>query len=112
MYKLLFLLILLPFHPTEKKADSYSVEVYKKIELPYGTLDEGCYSTIDYIYERATLRPGKYSVTIDDYKGSLYEVEGTSYYLKFDYTPDKDEGVLDIETEGYYGTYYDKPDDN
>jgi hypothetical protein len=63
--------------------DSYSVdEVYKKIDLDYGTLDEDGQS-IDHVFIKSNLDAGTYEIDLTDGPGDLYEISGTDIYLKF-----------------------------
>ena len=63
--------------------DNYTVEeIYKKIDLDSGTLDEDGYE-IAYIYVKTELDRGDYKIDLTDGDGDLYEVKDTDIYIKF-----------------------------
>lgn len=89
--------------------DSYTVDqFYKKLDLDYGTLDESGYS-IDYIFVKTDpdLDSGLYEIEITDGPGDLYEIKGTSLYVKFrgyyGYAGYGEECILEV-TSSYYGS--------
>lgn len=91
------------------KMDEYSIDdIYQKIDLDYGTLDEQGQS-IDFIFTKASLKAGRYEITISDGPGDLYEINGTDYYLTFSsyygYAGYGDEGIIEINSYGS-GSFY------
>ncbi|MDQ1770220.1 hypothetical protein GQR60_14595 [Labilibaculum sp. A4] len=91
------------------KMDEYSIDdIYQKIDLDYGTLDEQGQS-IDCIFTKSSLKAGRYEITISDGPGDLYEINGTDYYLTFTsyygYAGYGDEGIIEINAYGS-GSFY------
>jgi len=63
--------------------DSYYIdEVYKKIDLDYGSLDEDGRG-IGYVYVKTEIDNGTYEITLEDGDGDLYEIRGTNLYITF-----------------------------
>jgi hypothetical protein len=83
---LIHLLVVFPFlgfSQSLEELDDYSVdELYKKIDLDYGTLDPSG-SSIDFVYVKTSLKDGLYDVEITDGSGDIYEIKGSNVYLKF-----------------------------
>lgn len=91
------------------KMDEYSIDdIYQKINLDYGTLNEQGQS-IDFVFTKSSLKAGRYEVSIADGPGDLYEINGTSYYVTFTsyygYAGYGDEGILEINSYGS-GSFY------
>ncbi len=88
-------------------------EFYKKVELDAETLDEDG-NTIEFIYVKSELKQGKYEIVITDGPGDLYEIKGTSMYIKFrgyyGYAGYGQEGILIVGNSAYSSTFY-KVDD-
>ena len=63
--------------------ESYTVdEIYKKLELDYGTLDdEG--NNIEYVFVKTELDSGTYEVSLSDGPGDLYEINDTDIFITF-----------------------------
>lgn len=62
---------------------SYSVEeFYKKVELDRGTLGRDG-RPIDFIFVKTELDAGTYEIELANGPGSLYEVKGTDFFIKF-----------------------------
>jgi len=84
-------------------------EIYKKVDLPVGSLDESG-NRIDYVYVVTELEDGIYEVEISDGSGDLYEVNGTEYFISFMYfygfAGFADEGILVID--GWTRVFYEK----
>lgn len=115
MMKILFTVILgvLTFSGYSQnldELDDYTVsEIYKKVNLDYGTLDPSG-STIDFVYVKTSLENGLYNVEIADGSGDVYEVKGSNIYLKFNsyfgYAGYGTECYLEVS--GYSATIYKK----
>jgi hypothetical protein len=94
--------------------DEYTVnEVYQKVDLEYGTLDENG-QLIDYIFVITEADPGIYEIDISDGPGDLYQINGTDLYIElreyFGYAGYSDECILVVHGSGYYPTLYDIDD--
>ncbi|MFC3199616.1 hypothetical protein ACFOET_18510 [Parapedobacter deserti] len=86
-------------------SEEYDIdEIYEKIELDYGTLDEDG-NDISYIFTPTSIKQGRYEIEIADGSGDLYEIKGTNYFLKFTsyygYAGYGDEGILIIGSNPY-----------
>lgn len=104
--------LIIPISLFAQDYEEHSIdEIYQKIELDYGTLDENGYS-IDYIFVKADIDSGTYQVELTDGPGNLYEIKGTSYYIKFDYyygyAGYSDEGILEVGYSASSSTFYKK----
>ncbi|SRR5690554_6254710 len=79
-------------------------EIYEKIDLEYGTLDEDG-NDIDFLFSPSSIKQGSYEIEITDGPGDLYEIKGTNYFLKFTsyygYAGYGDEGILIIGASTY-----------
>jgi hypothetical protein len=89
--------------------DEYGIDdIYQKVELEYGTLDESGQS-IDFVFTKSSLKAGRYEVTIADGPGDLYQIKGTDIYLTFTsyygYAGYGDEGIIEINSYGS-GSFY------
>lgn len=90
--------------------DDYTVdEFYEKTDVPAGTLDqEG--DDIDYIFVETDLDEGTYEIEITDGPGDLYEIKGTSYFIRFQgyygYAGYGEEGILVVGKSYYSSTFY------
>ena len=94
------------------KIEKHKVEeIYKKIELENGILDEDG-RDIDYLYKPHELENGKYKVEIEDGDGDFYHIKDTQLYIKFTryfgYAGYGKEGILKVD---YYDTYFYKMPD-
>jgi len=103
MKALILSLILFTLNSSER--EEYDIdEIYEKIDLDYGTLDEDG-DDIDFLFSPTTIKQGTYEVEITDGPGDLYEIKGTNYYLKFrsyyGYAGYGDEGILIIGSNTY-----------
>lgn len=93
---------------------SFGIEgIYEKVELDRGTLGEDG-RKINYVFVPAELKQGKYDVQIVDYKNDLYEIKGTTYYIKFTFWPGSfgyigKSGVLEIGISLFSSKLYLKP---
>lgn len=57
-------------------------QIYKKIDVDPGTLDEDG-DEIDFIFVETEIDEGLYEIEITDGPGDLYEIMGTDLFLKF-----------------------------
>ena len=102
----------LSFSQSLDDLDSYDIDqVYKKIELDYGTLDEDG-DDIEFIFVETEfdVQRGKYEIELTDGPGDLYEIIDTGYYVTFrsyyGYAGYSEECILEV-TGGYFpGTIY------
>lgn len=78
-------------------------QVYSKVELDSGTLNEDG-EDIDFIFVEDEIKAGRYEVSIADGPGDLYEINGTDYFIKFigyyGYAGYGEEGLLIINSYG------------
>lgn len=73
----------LSFGQNLEDLDSYTVdELYKKVELDRGTLDEDG-DEIEYIYVKTEVDKGDYKINLTDGDGDLYEIKDTDIYVTF-----------------------------
>ena len=68
-----------------EELEDYAVDnIYKKIEVDYGTLDdEG--EEIGYILVETELETGIYEIELTDGPGDTYEIKGTDIFVTFNY---------------------------
>lgn len=90
---------------TELLQDEFYIdEIYAKVELESGTLDEDG-DDISFVFQPTSLKTGEYNIKIADGPGDLYEVIGTDYFLSFrsnyGYAGYGDEGILIITANSY-----------
>lgn len=90
--------------------DEYNVdEIYQKIDLEYGTLDESG-RKISFVFVKTELDNGNYEIDISDGPNDLYEINGTDLYISFrsyyGYAGYSDPGILEID--GYSQVFYKK----
>jgi hypothetical protein len=87
-------------------------EFYEKLEVEDGTLDEDG-EEISFVLVPKQIKQGVYKVTISDFTNDVYEIKGTTYYVKFrgyyGYAGYGDEGVLVVGRSAYASTFYKKP---
>ena len=100
----------LPFSQSLDNLDSYTVDqVYKKIDLEYGTLDDDG-QPIDYIFVKTELEKGNYEIELTDGPGDLYEIKGTDIYVTFrgyfGYAGYGTECILKVKGGYYLSTVY------
>lgn len=97
-------LTLLPGKREVLQEEFYIDEIYEKVDLESGTLDEDG-DDISFVFQPTNLKIGEYNVKITDGPGDLYEVVGTDYFLSFrsnyGYAGYGDEGVLIVTANSY-----------
>lgn len=101
--KLILFIIL--FFTLPNLSDTYTIhEIYKKVELEDGVLGPDG-DEIEFIFQKTSLKEGKYEIEITDGPGDLYKVKNSSYFLKFNgyygYAGYGDPGILIIGTSSY-----------
>ena len=75
--------IITSFGQNLEDLESYSVdELYKKINLEYGTLDENGMH-ISFVFINTELEAGSYKIELTDGPNDLYEVKGTDIFISF-----------------------------
>ena len=83
-------------------------ELYQKIELDYGTLDENG-DEISFIFVKTVLEEGTYEIEITDGPGDLYEIKGTNIFIEFTtyygYAGYGEAGILKINS-GYFPSIF------
>ena len=111
--------IFLVFIPLLSKAQTYEAWEAEKIECFYekvlvksGTLGEDG-REISCVFVPTEIKEGVYQVEIADYKNDLYEIKGTSYFVKFrsfyGFAGFGEEGVLEVGKTTWSSTFYKKP---
>lgn len=97
-------IILLLLQESPLRSEHAIEEIYQKVNLESGTLDENG-DELDFIFVPAKLKTGKYEIEVADGPGDLYEIKGTDYYIKFrlyyGYAGYGQEGLLIIDTYSY-----------
>lgn len=111
--------IFLIFIPLISEAQAYEgweaerVECfYEKVPVKSGTLGEDG-QEISCVFIPTEMKEGVYQVEIADYKNDLYEITGTSYFVKFrsyyGFAGLGEEGVLVVGKTTWSSTFYKKP---